>query len=180
MHRSFAGIALALLAACHLAAPAAAQGLDGLKIAVVNVNEALNRSAAGERSKSILLTSKSQLETELKEKEDALRRKLEALEKNIMLSDQARTTRQRELREEERALRQEVQNAQRELQGRERKLTESIFIELRTVIDAIAKEEKFDLVLEQNAAGVILFSKVRFHDITDQVIERYNKFNASK
>ena len=83
------------------------------------------------------------------------------------------------MREQERALRKEVQQAQKELQIRERKLTESIFIELKTVIDEIAKEEKYDLILEQNASQVILFSSAKFDNITERVIERYTKFQAA-
>lgn len=185
MHRSFLRLAVAIPAAALFllsgwAAPAGAQGLEGLKIGVVNVNEALNRSAAGQRSKNILLSSKSQLEEDLKAKEDALKKKQLELKNNIMLSDEARSTREQELRQQEQQLRRDVQEAQRELQDRERKLTESIFVELRTVIETIAKEEQYDLVLEQGAANVVLFSRNKFEDLTDKVIERYNKFNTSK
>ena len=171
---------LAALCAVLLVAPLSAKGLEGLKIGVVNVNQALNESSAGERSKNILLASKSQLESELKSKEDELKKKRDELQNSLMLTKEARDARERELREQERQLRKDVQDAQRELQDKERKLTESIFVELRTVIDAIAKEGQYDLIVEQNAANVILYSKTRFEDLTDKVIERYNKFSTSK
>jgi len=66
------------------------------------------------------------------------------------------------------------------LQDKERKLTQSIYIELRTVIGQIAQEEHYDLVLEQNAANVILFSTTKFDDLTQKVIDRYNQFNSGK
>ena len=171
-----------LLAVLTVAWPAAApaKGLEGLKIGVVNVNQALNQSAAGERSKSILLSAKSQLESELKAKEETLKTKREALQNNIMLTADAREAKERELRELEQGLRREVQEAQRTLQERERKLTESIFVEIRTVVEAIAKEDQYDLVLEKNAASVILFATAKLDDLTNSVIERYNKFNAAK
>ena len=171
---------LAALCAVLLAAPLSAKGLEGLKIGVVNVNQALNESSAGERSKNILLASKSQLENELKAKEEDLKKKRDELQNNIMLTKEARDNRERDLQAQENQLRQDVQNAQRDLQERERKLTESIFIELRTVIDAIGKEEKYDVILEQNAANVILFSSQKFDDLTHRVIERYNKFSKPK
>ena len=171
---------LLLLALAATPALASAQGIADLKIGVINLNAALNRSAAGERSKGILLASKGQLENQLKDKEETLKNKREALKNNIMLTEVARAQRDEELRTEERDLRREVQMAQQELQDKERKLTESIFIELKTVIEAIAREDKFDLILEQNASQVILFSRTRFEDITDKVIERYNKFQAGK
>ena len=171
---------LAALCAALLAAPLQAKGLEGLKIGVVNVNQAMNQSAAGERSKNILLASKGQLETELKAKEDDIKKKRQELDNNMMLTKDARDKREAELQAQERQLRQDVQTAQRDLQERERKLTESIFIELRTVIDAIGKEQKYDLILEQNAANVILFSSQKFDDLTQEVIDRYNKFNKPK
>ena len=159
---------------------ASAKGLEGLRIGVVDVNEALNKSAAGERSKSILLAAKSQLENELKSKEEDLKQKASGLQNNMMLTKEARDAKEQELKALEAQLRREVQEAQRQLQDRERKLTESIFIELRTVVEAIAKDGKYDLVLEKNAANVILFASAKFENLTAQVIERYNKFNAGK
>ncbi len=174
--RNLAPLLFLLLLLPSLVRPA---GLEGLKIGVVNINAAMNRSAAGERSKNILLASKSQKENELKAKEAELRQLRDDLKNNIMLTDDARSRKEKELREQERALRKEVQQAQKELQIRERKLTESIFIELKTVIDEIAKEEKYDLILEQNASQVILYSSAKFDNITERVIERYNKFQAA-
>lgn len=174
--RNLAPLLFLLLLLPSLVRPA---GLEGLKIGVVNINAAMNRSAAGERSKNILLASKSQKENELKAKEAELRQLRDDLKNNIMLTDDARSRKEKELSEQERALRKEVQQAQKELQIRERKLTESIFIELKTVIDEIAKEEKYDLILEQNASQVILYSSAKFDNITERVIERYNKFQAA-
>lgn len=174
-----AGI-VALAAAFAGPATASAQGLSNLKIGVVNINQALNKSEAGERSKNILLAAKGQLESELKSKEADLNAKREALKNNMMLTPKARQAKEQELQDMEQSLRRDVQKAQHELQERERKLTESIYVELRTVIESIAREEKYDLVLEKNAANVILFATAKLEDLTDKVIKRYNKFKAAK
>jgi len=178
--RRMAPLLLAALCAALFAAPLHAKGLEGLKIGVVDVNQAMNQSAAGERSKNILLASKGQLETELKAKEEDLKKRRQELENNMMLTKEARDKREQAIRDQERGLRQDVQKAQRDLQDRERKLTESIFIELRTVIESIGKDEKYDLILEKSAANVIMFSSQKFDDLTSEVIERYNKFNKPK
>lgn len=150
------------------------RGLEGLKIGVVHLNRALNQSAAGERSKQVLRAARDQMEANLKAKERELKSLREELEQNMMLTEEARSQRQQQLRQREQELRQEVQQAQNELQDRERKLTESIFVELRTIIERIGEERNFDLVLEQNAAQVVLFSTAPLRDITDEVIERYD------
>jgi Skp family chaperone for outer membrane proteins len=157
------------------------QGLENLKIGVVNLNLALNRSQAGERSQSILLASKNQIENEIKAKEADLKKKLDSLKNNIMLTEEARSKQQKELRTQQRALAKKVREAQRELQAKERKLTGSIVIELKTVINEIAKEENLDIVLDKNFfENVILYSKVEEHDITKKVIARYNKFQGGQ
>lgn len=173
-------VASAVLAVAVLlptASPAA--GLEGLKIGVVNMNKALNESDAGQRSKKILLAARSQKQSELKAKEDKLNAMKADLKNNIMLSKEARARKEQEVHDQEAALRREVQKAQKEIQSQERKLTESIFLELRTVLDQIGKDEKFDLILEQNASQVVLFHTVPFIDVTDELIKRYNKFQKS-
>lgn len=156
-----------------------AQGLD-LKIGVIDVNRALNLSDAGQRSKKVLLAAKSQKESELKAKESDLKKLADELRSNIMLTDTARNQREQDLQAKDTALRQQVQDAQRDLQDQERKLTDSILTELKAVIAIVAQEKKLDVVLESRAAETILFSRLKFIDITDDVIARYNKIQASK
>ena len=175
---------LSLLVALLLAGPLATTGLAsklaGLKVGIVNINEALNRSNAGKSSKKILLSSRSQMENELKAKETALKKAQEDLRSNIMLSDEARRQREQEILMQQRELQQELNQAQRELQNRERTLTESIFLELKTVIQEIGTEEQFDVILEGNASQVILYTSTKFTDLTEKVIERYNAYQQKK
>jgi outer membrane protein len=170
---------LVLLAMVATPAGSKAAGPENLKIGVVDMNKALNESAAGARSKNILLTAKNQKENELKAKEQELIKLRSELQTNIMLTAEAKARKEQEMQDREQSLRREVQKAQQELQSQERKLTESIFLELKTVLDQVAKEGRFDLVLEQNASQVILYHKAPFIDITDKVIEEYNKFQKS-
>jgi len=151
-----------------------------LKIGIVNMNRAINTSEAGERSKKILLATKSQKENELKAKEAQFRKLVEDSRTNMMLSDAAKQQKEKELRDKESDLRQEVQSAQHDLQDQERKLTDSIFTELKAVVGLVAKEKHFDLVLEQAASQVVLFSQFKMDDITDEVVDRYNKIQAKK
>lgn len=173
------GLVLGLLAV-FWAPPAYSQSLAGLKIGVVDLNRALNNSKAGKRSKNILLASKNQKQSELKAKNLDLKKKRQKLENNIMLKSAVRLKRQRALQKQVLALRREARMAQRDLQIRERKLTESIYIELKTVIAEIAKKGKFNLILEKNVSQVILYSSKKFEDITNRVIKRYDRFQTGK
>lgn len=168
---------------CGLALLVASSGRASaadLKVAVVNMNRAINTSEAGERSKKILLAAKAQKENELKAKEAQFRKLVDDTRANMMLSEAAKVQKDKELRDKENDLRQEVQSAQHDLQEQERKLTDSIFVELKTVIAVIAQEKKYDIVLEQAASQVILFSQFKLEDITDEAVERYNKIQSKK
>ena len=61
----------------------------------------------------------------------------------------------------------------------ERRLSEAIFKELKTVIRSISINEKLDLVLEKNAAQVILYMKEDTTEITQKVIDEYNVLKKS-
>ena len=163
-------------------APLIAQsaGLEQLKVGVVDINRALNQSMAGDRSKKLLLATRDQKENELKGKEQALKKLSDELQNSLMMTESARREKEQELRDKETALRMDVQRAQQELQEKERKMTETIFGELKMVVEALAKEGKYDLVLEQGASQVILFHVGVFTDLTDQVIARYNKMTPNK
>jgi len=167
-----------LLVGFHAAGDAAARDW---KVAIVNINKALNTSQAGERSKKILLAAKNQKESDLKAEQAQFQKLVEETRSNsMMLSDTAKADKEKELRDKENALRLEVQDAQRQLQEQERKLTDTIFSELRTVIAAIGQEQKYDLILEQGASQVILYTPLKFDDLTDEVIQRYDKMKAGE
>jgi len=173
-----AGFAFSLLIASTVNAQASqtakppAKG--ALRVAVVDLNQALNLSEAGKRSKRILLTDKDQMEDELKAQEASLKQRADELKNNVLLTESARAQKENEIRDLERKLREAVQKAQKELQDKERRYTESIFSELKTVIGVVAKAESYDVVLEKNASQVILFSLFDLVDITDKVIARYD------
>jgi Skp family chaperone for outer membrane proteins len=61
----------------------------------------------------------------------------------------------------------------------ERRLTEVIFQELKTVIRSISIKEKLDLVLEKNAAQIILYMKQDTTDMTQKVIDAYNSLKQT-
>jgi len=167
-----------LLVGFHAAGDAAARDW---KVAIVNINKALNTSQAGERSKKILLAAKNQKESDLKAEQAQFQKLVEETRSNsMMLSDTAKANKEKELGDKENALRLEVQDAQRQLQEQERKLTDTIFSELRTVIAAIGQEQKYDLILEQGASQVILYTPLKFDDLTDEVIQRYDKMKAGE
>ena len=54
-----------------------------------------------------------------------------------------------------------------------------MFQELKTVSRSISIKEKLDLVLEKNAAQIILYMKEDTTDMTQKVIDAYNSLKQS-
>ena len=71
-------------------------------------------------------------------------------------------------------LREKIRKFEQEIRLEERRLSENIFREIKTVIRKISIKEKLDLVLEKNAAQIILYMKKDTRDITQKVIDAYN------
>jgi outer membrane protein len=169
---------LGAVAALLLEAPLLAQKKPQLKIGVVNFQKVLNTSDAGKRSRKILLASKDQKEAELKAIGDQIKQEMQELQGNILLTETAKGKKAKELRGRETKWRRDFQAAERELQKKQIKVSETIFSELKTVINLIAKEQNFDFIIEQTNAQTILYSRDKLINITSEVIERYN--NISK
>ena len=145
-----------------------------LEIGVVDLNRALNESESGMRSKNVLETKGRQKQQEFKVEEDELRKIAEELRSNPLLTPKARNKKQNQLQTRQRNLREKAQKFEKELRSEERLLTEKIFKELKVAIRTVSLREKFDLVLEKNAAQVILYMKEDTTDLTQKVIDYYN------
>jgi len=145
-----------------------------IEIGMVDLNEALNQSEAGIRSKNILERRGRQKQKEFKLEESAIRKLAEDLRNNPLLTPKAKVDKERELIERQQKLREQVRNFEQEIRLEERRITESIFREIKTVIRKISIKEKLDLVLEKNAAQIILYMNKDTLDLTQKVIDGYN------
>ena len=150
-----------------------------IEIGVVDLNEALNQSESGIRSKNILERRGRQKQQEFKLEESELRKIAEDLRNNPLLAPKAKADKQQELITRQQQLREKVRAFEQELRLEERRLSETIFKELKTVIRSISINEKLELVLEKNAAQVILYMKEDTTDITQKVIDEYNALKKS-
>ncbi len=150
-----------------------------LEIGVVDLNEALNRSEAGIRSKNVLERRGRQKQQEFKLEESELRKLAKDLRNNPLLTAKAKDDKEQELILRQQKLREKVRTVEQEMRLEERRLTEVIFLELKTVIRSISIKEKLDLVLEKNAAQIILYMKEDTTDLTQKVIDAYNALKQS-
>ena len=150
-----------------------------IEIGIVDLNEALNQSEAGIRSKNILERRGRQKQQEFKLEESELRKLADDLRNNPLLAPKAKEDKKQELISRQQQLRENVRAFEQEMRLEERRLSEAIFKEIKTVIRSISINEKLDLVLEKNAAQVILFMKEDTIDLTQRIIDDYNNLKKS-
>ena len=150
-----------------------------IEIGVVDLNKALNQSEPGIRSKNILERRGRQKQQEFKLEDSELRKIADDLRNNPLLIPKAKEDKERELITRQQQLREKVRAFEQEMRLEERRLSEAIFKELKTVIRSISINEKLDLVLEKNAAQVILYMKEDTTDLTQKVIDEYNALKKS-
>lgn len=155
-------------------------GQEMLKVGYVNMNKAINFSNEGKRSKKFLEVQVQRTQSALKAKEQEVVQKEAELKNNIMLNQEARVQKQQEIATMKQELRQEVGKAQKSMRQDEMRHTRKIFEDLVLVIKEIAKEEKFDLILELNIKQTILYTKYEMIDVTEKVIERYDRLQTIK
>ena len=150
-----------------------------IEIGMVDLNEALNQSEAGIRSKNILERRGRQKQKEFKLEESEIRKLAEDLRNNPLLTPKAKNDKERELIDRQQNLREKIRKFEQEMRLEERRLTENIFKEIKTVIRKISIKEKLDLVLEKNTAQIILYMKKDTTDLTQKVIDAYNLLKES-
>ncbi len=150
-----------------------------IEIGVVDLNKALNQSEPGIRSKNILERRGRQKQQEFKLEDSELRKIADDLRNNPLLAPKAKEDKERELITRQQQLREKVRAFEQEMRLEERRLSEAIFKELKTVIRSISINEKLDLVLEKNAAQIVLYMKEDTTDLTQKVIDEYNALKKS-
>ena len=151
-----------------------ASNAQALEIGVVDLNRALNESEEGMRSKNLLESRGRQKQQEFKVEEEELMQIAEDLRNNPLLTPKAKLEKEQELQNRQRILRGKVRNFEQELRLEERKLTEAIFQDLKAAIRTVSQRSNYDLVLEKNAAQVILYMKEETTDLTQKIIDYYN------
>lgn len=144
-----------------------------VRIAVVDLQRALNETEDGRRAKARLKRLFKQRQEDLDKRQGELKALKEDIEKNIELWSQE--TKQRRLEEYQKAfvdLQQQYVEYQRELAEREAEATGEIVQRMQAILRRIGQAEGYTLIIERNEAGVVWVPTNL--DLTDDVIQRYN------
>jgi len=155
----------------------AGQSYADVKIGVVDLMKSLNESDSGKRAKTeleaLIKTKQGMLDTKGK---DIEKLKGDVEKQSSVLSAEARKSKEEELERLLRDYQRLVSDSQAEVKKKESEVTGEIIREIRSIVEKIAEEGGYTMVIE-NAEGLILYSKKDL-DLTASVIKRYNEFKA--
>lgn len=151
-------------------APAAQPG----KIAFVDVQRVLARSAAGVAAREQLEREKVAMQREMDTRRQELEKLREELEKKgpLMTAD-LRREKQEQFERRRRDAARLADDFQKELEQKEQNLLQRVLQELSGVINRFGQERGYYLIVERRQGGVVYASAEA--DLTDEIIRAYDQ-----
>lgn len=144
-----------------------------VRIAVVDLQRALNETEDGRQAKARLKRLFKQRQQELDRRQGELKTLKENIEKNAEVW--ARDVLQKRAEEYQKAyieLQQQYVEFQRELAEKESEMTQVIIARMEQILRRIGQTEGYTMIVERNEGGVVWVPGNL--DLTDDVIQRYN------
>ena len=146
------------------------------KVAILDMQRCLKESNEGKRISASLtkeLDAMQQRYTKAQKELTDLQKEID--KQSLMLSSEAKESKQNEYDKKNRALTYLNQDLTEEAQTANTNAQQKILKELNVIIQSVAKQQTFDLVLEKSSSGILFSSDAV--DITDQIIKEFNKAN---
>ena len=155
------------------AAPAVApNGLQ--RIAYIDVQRVLARSAAGVAAREQLEREKGTMQKEMDGKRGELEKLRDEMEKKgALLTPEARREKQEQFERKRRDAARLADDFQKELEKKESGLLQKVLQDVSGVIERVAKEKNYYLVVEKRGAGILYGSTEA--DLTDEIIRQYDR-----
>ena len=161
---------VAALVCLGVAAPVRAAEL---RIAVVDMQRALNECEAGKRAKDQVKAKFEKSQEDLKrQREDLDRRKEEYERKATVLKEEERRNLEKDLESRSLEFKRKFEDFQRDLKRTDAELTSSIVEDLYGVVREYGAKNTYSLVLEASS-GALLYGDNAL-DITDEIVKQYN------
>lgn len=166
--------AVTLVAALLLAAAAPKLYAQTTRIAVVDLQRALNETEDGRRAKARLKRLFKQRQDQLDKSQNELKQQKEQIEQLVKTGANEKILQQRaaEYQKALVELQSKYMEYQRELAEQEGALTREIIARMERILRRLGQTEGYTLIVERNEGGVIWAPSDL--DLTDRVIQRYN------
>ncbi|NIO09900.1 MAG: hypothetical protein GTO40_18605 [Deltaproteobacteria bacterium] len=161
---------LALLLFVLMTSPAWAQ--PKMKIGIVDLEEAIKSSKAGQSAKARFQAQIKKVEASLLQEKNGLEKfKADAEKKGLLLKDEEKRNLEREFQRRLRDYQMRMRDSQEELRAKERDAMNEILEQISKVISEVGKQEKFTMILTRNQ----LLYVDQGVDITKRVVTLYDR-----
>lgn len=171
--RAFAAVVMAAAVAAALAVPAAAQEAPKLAVAVIDVNQLVQDSAAGKEAMlrlKKLQDDKVAQRKKLTDELDGLQKQLDA--QRSTLTDSKIADLQKQIEDKQIALRRFDDDAQQQLEEAKQKELGGLEKQIMPIIQELGREKKLLLIFNKYQSGLVYADDSI--DITDEVLKRFN------
>lgn len=176
IRRARKGIVLIFFVAVLVSAGIAQQTL---KIAVVNSQEVLEKSAEGKKVMAQLQSKDSKAQADISKMDEDIRILETRLNtQRLTLTQESLIQMQADLERKRTERVRFAEDMSREIQGLQQTLFVRIQSELLPIIEAVGKERNLDLIFDLSQSGAIYFNPTV--DLTAEIILRYDASKASK
>jgi outer membrane protein len=163
--------ALVLLAGLGVSSTAAAED-SSLKVGYVDLRKALTSVEEGKEARKRLKQDYQSKQEKLNQKQKEVKKlKKELQQQSAMLSKEAKRKKQKKLQKKMQELQRTYMTLQRDLSKKEASETKEIFKDMRAIVEEIADENGYDLVLEKKRSSVLYANDAM--DLTDELIQRF-------
>lgn len=143
------------------------------KVAVVDMQRALNETEDGRKAKAQLKKLFEDRQKQLDKQQNELKTLKESLEKQRdVLSHDVLSKKLEEYQKAFGTLQQTYMEFQRELGSKEGELTKDIIERMQRIMRRVGQTDGYSLVLERSESGVVYVPSN--YDLTDVLIQRYN------
>ena len=172
--RMITQIVLAVGLVISLTATSSTAFAQDLKVGYVDLQRALSQVEEGKKAKARLKKDFEKKQKQLTQKQAEVKKLKQSLESGAaMMTNDAKRKKAMQLQQEMAKLQQLYMELQRDLAKKETKATQKIFKKMEKILNKIAKDKGYDLILEKTESSV-LFAKDSM-DLTDELIKRYDK-----
>lgn len=159
------------------AAAPAANGLQ--RVAFIDVQRVLARSAAGVAAREQLERDKAAMQKEMDGKRTELEKLRDEMEKKgALLTPDARRDKQEQFERKRRDAARLADDFQKELEKKESGLLQKVLQDVSGVIERVGKEKNYYLIVEKRGGGILYGSAEA--DLTEEVIRQYDREAPNK
>ena len=150
-----------------------------MKIAVVNSNDVLEKSAEGKRTLARIQEADKQNQAKIAKIDDDIRQLQTKLNtQRITMTDEAVLMSQSELERKQTQRKRDAEDAYAQMQELTNRLFKKLQDELIPIVELIGKERGLDIIFDRDKSGAVYFSPAI--ELTVEVIKRYDQSKATQ